>query len=59
MSPSVRVDENFIANAARALEDRGGWLNPDSAHWFADYAALVHGALIAYAKYFDASDASP
>jgi beta-glucosidase len=24
-----------------ALDDRGGWLNPDSAAWFADYAALM------------------
>lgn len=24
-----------------ALDDRGGWLNPDIAHWFADYAALM------------------
>ena len=24
-----------------ALDDRGGWLNPDIAHWFADYAALL------------------
>lgn len=25
----------------QALEDRGGWLNRDSAGWFADYTALV------------------
>ena len=24
-----------------ALDDRGGWLNRDIAHWFADYASLV------------------
>jgi beta-glucosidase len=24
-----------------ALDDRGGWLNPDVARWFADYAAIV------------------
>lgn len=28
-----------------ALDDRGGWLNPDVAHWFADYAATVYRAL--------------
>jgi beta-glucosidase len=28
-----------------ALDDRGGWLNPDSAGWFADYAAVVFKAL--------------
>jgi beta-glucosidase len=24
-----------------ALDDRGGWLNPDIAHWFADYGSAV------------------
>ncbi len=24
-----------------ALDDRGGWLNPDIAHWFADYAEAM------------------
>ncbi|HEY6894510.1 MAG TPA: GH1 family beta-glucosidase, partial [Rhodanobacteraceae bacterium] len=24
-----------------ALDNRGGWLNPDVAHWFADYASAV------------------
>ena len=24
-----------------ALDERGGWTNPDSAHWFADYAQTV------------------
>ncbi|HEX4439637.1 MAG TPA: GH1 family beta-glucosidase [Thermoanaerobaculia bacterium] len=28
-----------------ALEDRGGWLNRDSADWFADYASVVFDAL--------------
>ncbi len=28
-----------------ALDDRGGWLNPDIAGWFADYASLVFEAL--------------
>jgi beta-glucosidase len=28
-----------------ALDDRGGWLNPDVADWFADYAGVVFRAL--------------
>lgn len=28
-----------------ALDDRGGWLNPDIAAWFADYASVVYAAL--------------
>ena len=28
-----------------ALDDRGGWLNPDVAHWFADYARVVYAKL--------------
>ncbi len=28
-----------------ALDDRGGWLNPDSAGWFADYASVAFRAL--------------
>ena len=24
------------------LQDKGGWMNRDSASWFADYAAVVH-----------------
>jgi beta-glucosidase len=28
-----------------ALDDRGGWLNPDVADWFADYASVVYTAL--------------
>jgi len=28
-----------------ALDDRGGWLNPDIAHWFADYGTTLYRAL--------------
>ncbi len=28
-----------------ALDDRGGWLNRDSAEWFADYASVMYRAL--------------
>ncbi len=27
-----------------ALQEKGGWVNRDSAEWFSDYAAAVHGA---------------
>src|ERR1700751_6085992 len=28
-----------------ALDDRGGWLNPDAAGWFAEYATILFGKL--------------
>jgi beta-glucosidase len=28
-----------------ALDDRGGWLNPDVAQWFAEYASVLYGKL--------------
>ena len=28
-----------------ALDDRGGWLNPDVVHWFAEYAQVMYHAL--------------
>lgn len=28
-----------------ALDERGGWVNRDSAHWFADYARVMYRAL--------------
>ena len=28
-----------------ALDDRGGWLNPDAADWFSDYATLMYRRL--------------
>ena len=34
-----------LAKAAAALDDRDGWLNPDSPQWFADYAEVVFKAL--------------
>jgi len=35
----------FHWDLPEALDDRGGWLNPDSADWFADYARLMYRTL--------------
>ncbi|HUA81183.1 MAG TPA: GH1 family beta-glucosidase [Dyella sp.] len=35
-----------------ALDDRGGWLNRDSAHWFAEYASVVFKALDGRVKHW-------
>jgi beta-glucosidase len=35
----------FHWDLPEALDDRGGWLNPDVADWFADYARVVYDAL--------------
>jgi beta-glucosidase len=41
IQPSVTL---FHWDLPAALDDRGGWLNPDSPKWFADYAALAFRA---------------
>lgn len=35
-----------------ALDDRGGWLNPDIAQWFAEYAAIVYRKLDGRVKHW-------
>ena len=35
----------FHWDLPEALDDRGGWLNPDIADWFADYARVMYDAL--------------
>jgi len=35
-----------------ALDDRGGWLNPDSAQWFADYAQVLFRKLDGRVKHW-------
>ncbi len=35
-----------------ALEDRGGWLNPDIAGWFAEYAEVLFRALDGRVKFW-------
>lgn len=42
IEPNVTL---FHWDLPAALDDRGGWLNRDSAHWFAEYAAVMFKAL--------------
>lgn len=35
-----------------ALDDLGGWLNPDIAHWFADYASVMYRKLEGRVKHW-------
>jgi beta-glucosidase len=35
----------FHWDLPQALQDRGGWVNRDCAHWFADYAEVVYRGL--------------
>jgi beta-glucosidase len=42
IDPNVTL---FHWDLPAALDDRGGWLNPDTAGWFADYATLMYRQL--------------
>jgi beta-glucosidase len=42
IAPSVTL---YHWDLPAALEDLGGWLHPDSPHWFADYAQVAFEAL--------------
>jgi len=42
ISPSITL---YHWDLPLALDERGGWTNPDSAHWFADYARVAYRAL--------------
>ena len=42
IAPNVTL---FHWDLPAALDDRGGWLNRDCAHWFAEYAAVMFKAL--------------
>jgi hypothetical protein len=42
---SSRCSTLFHWDLPAALDDRGGWLNPDIADWFADYGSVMYRAL--------------
>ena len=49
IQPNVTL---FHWDLPAALDDRGGWLNRDSAHWFADYAGVMFKALDGRVKHW-------